>query len=1786
MTRAAAVNLKELMLTVQQQKYEDRDKAAQRQISQKESCEGEQSILKRDERRSRWLLRSSAKREFLQNWERDGRRNWNANQAALCRYERRLLNYELAVKATAQARKRLSRARHFNDETEGIQWFEHNLDRLGLDPGGGGAGGGPGGGAAGSGVAPDKETSATFRSRLVRTVLDQKFVPSSNAETMAELRFRGTTGRRGRQEREHRRVKTDVDQRRAQTETDAQRKAENDLKGMLNEGRERREAAAASWRAEHERQQKALSDEKRFAEKSAALDGAFEVAFNARASHVRQSYEESKDAREAKEDALRVELHETNEKKRRGIETMCRHVAHKLSDLAVVASEARVLQGGIPLAPTTWANLKRWFCSPEPFFVDATPPEPLPEPSDPVLDAKVAVESLNLDRHEGPWRLRWDPQQIPPIGPSPLSRALAVARELSEASGSGPREAPTCTLGGGEMSVRLVLLGRRDDMDNLLEGLGRWTRLYVCSLETALECAMAVGAEIAASEGKGTKGRKASALGKNVVGSDAEPVDTESEEMTIQRCFHPEATEETVAAFKEAAVAYHALRTNPKKASTPVPSASTTDLLVKHLECRAPRGRGWILVGYPKSLLESKMLENALSGYADEEVATELGTSGKASKADSKTKKGSIVPQQQEDRSQTPLRSGLDAILMLTSLRSTAPRRTSHPSDLRTTSEDGGAATVSSDELADAPSTQEAGAIHQSKLDEDVVDDSSPAQKDAQSRWWQGFEGGHLACDVPDEANDERLLETLFLLVNAAQIRKNEHQVFEEAARKSQEERAAQALESGSAAEPDGGANSPSTTATAIDRPSPLTIPLTSCLEDSRRQRRRRMSHATRIWVEALSGDRELDLDGIRTVISHANARKEGPGASAVTITLGSTTSPPSASSPCSTQALRKLEAECSALFVVDWAAAAEFSFSTELRNPDQRWTAACNKLEGEIASWLERRRGTLPAGRSTRSRGGPAPWDGRGCPSAATAAVAMQKENCVWQALEAFQLEAGDVVDDRHSSVEAVMKEIGEEAGRRVRAWTRNVENAAAGLCVVERATHLETVAALGVLDRLFGLEDDERAGTADQSKGAACAAVDALGKELSTALGDRLYPSEGGAFKEELRRTIEEVYEECRATSPAHDPSQKLAALQALDSASQPEAPSSQRCQDVGDGLVHGDDIDEASICRVSSATISTTTAKFASGSSKGDTEEEAGALAIAVWRCRHTYICRLRGLVMRMLRAIEHCEAKVSSMLAALRRLKRHRVQVEHEGISTGTAVVRRALEECDFTAIADILENGIPVWVEDDETFAPDPFVALPWGMSGLGLPQIASLADTLRRSLSEAGGCPTEAALVPVLDVSRAVKTWSRLQAAGENGGGVGGGIPQAWVSPSGEYTNVLCGAIATNTDQVSWRRLVHCLLLGHVRSIPTPDELRSMRRTFTLKASAISQTPPEQALKTELATEEVKREGDSAIAQRHFQAIPLWFERHEIDERYGPGNAGSDSWSSMIRAVYSAAWGGADGRVDGIGLLLELCHVPDHTTAGGVGALPVDGDDVEDTGIPFSAGLFRAFYMLAENQLSPTDHATTIGQSSAGGAKMEIRSSSTGSLPVAAAASTNASSSADQRNNNGFPRVTLPQLRAILGHGGMEPAEVSDVCDFVAKTDAEQQTPGQAQGRELQRDKVAVDNATPAHESSLEHGVVAAGKTTVRDTDDTGVDEEDRDTELGGTATLSVGGEGADDGQDNRPREENPPFTVSFAAVLECKTVRDWVRKGAYTLPAFDVTSGQRPGISEKLDKH
>lgn len=526
----------------------------------------------------------------------------------------------------------------------------------------------------------------------------------------------------------------------------------------------------------------------------------------------------------------------------------------------------------------------------------------------------------------------------------------------------------------------------------------------------------------------------------------------------------------------------------------------------------------------------------------------------------------------------------------------------------------------------------------------------------------------------------------LFLLPLLAQDEHESWLVDTASARKRVEDEAAQTPEGSNATGPSGD------DASVVDRPSPLALPLTVPLENLRAERRASMSHSTRIQVEALTGDRELKLEDVRSAVSQADARRGGGDASAAAL-IDDTTA--RASSPSLAVAMKNLEAECTALPVVDWAANALFSFSGELRAPDARWTTACLQLEKQIAGWVTRMREALPAAPNSRSRGSQAKRDGNGARSLVASAMPPAEGDTVWEALETFQRETGDAVDDRHCSAEVITKEIDSEAKQKMHFWVGDIENAAADLCVAERTSYLETVETLRTLDHLFGLEEDRASTSIDRIREATRAAADALAKGLSPTPDDHALAREGGCLQEEVRRAVQDVYHQDRLTLSGHETRHDVAADSLVGGRNQRALFPSEGLggTEEGTGLT-GRSSDSAGALGVPTSREAEPSVD-AGTNGEGERDRESAALTTAIWRCRLTYICRLSGIVMRLVRAVRGCEAKISSMRAASRRLKRRRVQLEHEGFSVAASMIRRALEECDHAIIEDILENGIPV-----------------------------------------------------------------------------------------------------------------------------------------------------------------------------------------------------------------------------------------------------------------------------------------------------------------------------------------------------------------------------------------------------------------------------------------------------------------------------------------------------------
>lgn len=120
----------------------------------------------------------------------------------------------------------------------------------------------------------------------------------------------------------------------------------------------------------------------------------------------------------------------------------------------------------------------------------------------------------------------------------------------------------------------------------------------------------------------------------------------------------------------------------------------------------------------------------------------------------------------------------------------------------------------------------------------------------------------------------------------------------------------------------------------------------------------------------------------------------------------------------------------------------------------------------------------------------------------------------------------------------------------------------------------------------------------------------------------------------------------------------------------------------------------------------------------------------------------------------------------------------------------------------------------LWVEDDETFAADPGVALSWGMNTLGLSHVASLAISLRQAFgavtSTSGSSGDACTMVPATpELANVVKAWAeKLTVRAQRGPREE--IPSVWIKVDNVdgYIRALCRAVGSTgfTKTFQWRK--------------------------------------------------------------------------------------------------------------------------------------------------------------------------------------------------------------------------------------------------------------------------------------------------------------------------------------------------------------------------------------------
>jgi hypothetical protein len=133
------------------------------------------------ERRRQQLARARSKKDFVNDWQDEGQRQWKANQRDKARREATQLKYELSVVEAAVVRTQLSRDKHRRDYLRGVEDYERGLKRLGL-------GGDTQLDAAALKLKCPTDSGLDHLKKLEAVVEKERFEPRSNRQDMVRLK--------------------------------------------------------------------------------------------------------------------------------------------------------------------------------------------------------------------------------------------------------------------------------------------------------------------------------------------------------------------------------------------------------------------------------------------------------------------------------------------------------------------------------------------------------------------------------------------------------------------------------------------------------------------------------------------------------------------------------------------------------------------------------------------------------------------------------------------------------------------------------------------------------------------------------------------------------------------------------------------------------------------------------------------------------------------------------------------------------------------------------------------------------------------------------------------------------------------------------------------------------------------------------------------------------------------------------------------------------------------------------------------------------------------------------------------------------------------------------------------------------------------------------------------------------------------------------------------------------------------------------------------------------------
>ncbi|KAH8048394.1 hypothetical protein JL721_11955 [Aureococcus anophagefferens] len=613
-------NWNALDMAINLRKFEEHQRLAEDcAAADEEAAAGARARAKEEERR-RHLERAQDCVQFMNSWMDAGYQNWKSNQLVKRNRVRFDLRYELALMKRDEVRRTGERLRHEEDGGEGVAWFDRNMKRLGISSASAADGAD---GLLKSGMS---ESAMIYLQRIEAQVSSVTRNPEEAAELMLTLRKKAHQNRSARAERERRRRKMVLDQQRAQQQLEATKLEEKALGTYLTIAREQRALSMGRWEGAHRKREEHAKRAKKASELHARYLEGCARAFEEFSARARADRDEA--ALEATAAAIRDARDESAKRKAARAQETCAEAVAKLVDMACVVLKVRETEGRQPMDVPTWRKIKERYLSSEPFFERR---RRALAPVDAAATAeRAALEAEAYATASGAWDVTDAGDGSPSssssssqsLGADPAVAATATMEALlaeEPPSTRPPRDAGLDVCG----PMRVVVLGpgavAAAAAAAPLHGLP--VASPALAIARALELADKVEEED--EEKKGDKEKRSSLIAEADGGARRGAGDDD-----------------------EAAAA-----PADDDGGAPPP---------------AVEGRGWVVAGFPETVLQAKLLESFLSGYGDADVEAALAGGGKkGKKADAKKDKKGKGDEAEEE----PFASVLEALVVVTDRR-------------------------------------------------------------------------------------------------------------------------------------------------------------------------------------------------------------------------------------------------------------------------------------------------------------------------------------------------------------------------------------------------------------------------------------------------------------------------------------------------------------------------------------------------------------------------------------------------------------------------------------------------------------------------------------------------------------------------------------------------------------------------------------------------------------------------------------------------------------------------------------------------------------------------------------------------------------------------------------------------------------------------------------------------------------------------------------------------------------------------------------------------------------